>query len=282
MNGPTFTSPRSKTKKTNTPVVEAEIDPAEGAQPPNAVVHLTPEERAARGKAARAEVPRSSHAGWDAPHPAARSPVGLLQEQAKSRVQELVPIRYGRMLASPFTFYRGAADVMASDLAATPRSGLIVQACGDAHVSNFGLFGSPERELVFDINDFDETLPGPWGIEDVKRLVTSLVLAGRVNGYTAKQRRKVALATGSAYRMAIRSMAAMRDLDVWYAHSRVEQGLPGLRAMLDEREPEAGGARRGEGAHPRQPAGVRQADDDRRRRAADHQRSHRSSSRSRT
>ena len=234
MNGPTFTSPRSKTKKTNTPVVEADIDQAEeGAQPTNAVVHLTPEERAARGKAARAEVPRSSHAGWDAPS-GRPDPVGLLQEQAKSRVQELVPIRYGRMLASPFAFYRGAAYLMASDLASTPRSGLIVQACGDAHVSNFGLFGSPERELLFDINDFDETAHGPWEW-DVKRLAASLAIAGRNNGFADKERAEVVRDAVGAYRSAMREFAAMRNLEVWYAHARVQQGLPGLQAMLDKK-----------------------------------------------
>ena len=234
MNGPTFTSPRSKTKKTNTPVVEADIDQAEeGAQPTNAVVHLTPEERAARGKAARAEVPRSSHAAWDAPY-GRPDPVGLLQEQAKSRVQELVPIRYGRMLASPFAFYRGAAYLMASDLASTPRSGLIVQACGDAHVSNFGLFGSPERELLFDINDFDETAHGPWEW-DVKRLAASLAIAGRNNGFADKERAEVVRDAVGAYRSAMRKFAAMRNLEVWYAHARVQQGLPGLQAMLDKK-----------------------------------------------
>ncbi len=133
---------------------------------------LTLADRVARGKAARTEAPRSSHGKWE---PAADrpDPVALLQEQAVSRVPELVPIRYGRMLVSPGTFYRGAALIMASDLAATPRSGVTVQLCGDAHLSNFGVFGSPERQLMFDINDFDETLPGPWewDVIDRRRLV---------------------------------------------------------------------------------------------------------------
>jgi len=234
MNGPTFASPRSKVKKTNTPVADADIEqPKEGAETTNAVVHLTPAERAARGKAARSEVPRSSHAAWDAP--SGRSdPVGLLEEQAKSRVQELVPIRYGRMLASPFAFYRGAAYLMASDLASTPRSGLIVQACGDAHVSNFGLFASPERELLFDINDFDETTPGPWEW-DVKRLAASLAIAGRNNGFAEKDRADVVRSATGAYRSAIREFAGKRNLEVWYAHARVQQGLPGLQAMLDKK-----------------------------------------------
>ncbi len=234
MNGPTFTSPRSKTKKTNTPVAGTDPDlPKEMAQATNAVVHLTPQERAARGKAARAEVPRSSHAGWDAPSPRP-DPVGLLQEQAKNRVQELVPIRYGRMLASPFAFYRGAAYLMASDLASTPRSGLIVQACGDAHVSNFGLFGSPERELLFDINDFDETAHGPWEW-DVKRLAASLAIAGRNNGFADKERTEVVRGAVGAYRSAIREFAGMGNLEVWYSHARVREGLPGLQAMLDKK-----------------------------------------------
>ena len=137
---------------------------------------MTPTERAARGKEARAAVPRESHAVFDPP-PDRPDPIGLLEEQAKSRVPELVPIRRGRMMVSPFTFYRGAALPMASDLATTPVSGLAVQACGDAHLSNFGIFGSAERRLVFDVNDFDETLPGPWEW-DVKRLAASLEVAG--------------------------------------------------------------------------------------------------------
>lgn len=139
------------------------------ATPP--VPHLSVAERVARGKAARAEVPRASHAVFE-PSPRRADPVELLERQAKTRVPELVPIRYGRMLVSPFTFYRGAAMIMANDLAATPRSGLTVQCCGDAHLSNFGVFASPERRLVFDVNDFDETLPGPWEW-DVKRLAAS-------------------------------------------------------------------------------------------------------------
>ena len=144
------------------------------------VTHLSVEERQARGKAARNEVPRSSHGGW-VPPANRPDPIALLEEQAVSRVPELVPIRYGRMLVSPFTFYRGAALIMAADLAATPRSGLNVQLCGDAHLSNFGVFASPERQLMFDINDFDETLPGPWEW-DVKRLAASFEIAGRDRG----------------------------------------------------------------------------------------------------
>ena len=152
-----------------------------------AVSHLTPGERAARGKAARAEVPRSAHGQWE-PASNRRDVVELLEEQAATRVPELVPVRYGRMLVSPFTFFRGAAYPMAADLAGEPRTGLHVQLCGDAHLSNFGAFASPGRRLVFGVNDFDETLPGPFEW-DVKRLVASFAVAGRDRGFDAKQRR---------------------------------------------------------------------------------------------
>ncbi len=148
--------------------------------------HLSTAERIARGKAARATAPRQDHEVWE-PSTLRPDPVALLQGQAQSRVPELVPIRYGRMLVSPFTFFRGAALIMASDLATTPRSGLSVQACGDAHLSNFGVFASAERNLVFDVNDFDETLPGPWEW-DVKRLAASLAIAGRERGFSRKER----------------------------------------------------------------------------------------------
>jgi uncharacterized protein (DUF2252 family) len=197
------------------------------------VDHLTPQERTARGKAARAKVPRSSHAGWDPPSDR-RDPVELLEEQATSRVPELVPVRYGRMLASPFAFYRGAAYLMAADLASTPRSGIDVQVCGDAHVSNFGLFGSPEREMLFDINDFDETLPGPWEW-DVKRLAASLAVAGRNNGFSDAERREVITASGGEYRTAMRGFASMRNLEVWYSRLQIQEGLPRLQALLDKK-----------------------------------------------
>ena len=182
---------------------------------------LTLADRVARGKAARTEAPRSSHGKWE---PAADrpDPVALLQEQAVSRVPELVPIRYGRMLVSPGTFYRGAALIMASDLAATPRSGVTVQLCGDAHLSNFGVFGSPERQLMFDINDFDETLPGPWEW-DVKRLAASFEIAGRDLGFAAADRRAVVMAGVREYRERMREAAAMRTLDAWYQHMNVDQ-----------------------------------------------------------
>ena len=158
-------------------------------------------------------------------------PVELLERQAASRVPELVPIRYGRMLVSPFTFYRGAALVMASDLAGTPISGLRAQICGDAHLSNFGVFGSPERHLVFDVNDFDETLPGPFEW-DVKRLAASLEIAGRDNGFKRKDRRTVVLAATRGYREAMRTFAGQTNLDVWYAHLDVDQVLPSVLSQL--------------------------------------------------
>jgi uncharacterized protein (DUF2252 family) len=142
--------------------------------------------------------------------------VAILEAQGESRVQELLPIRYWRMSASPFTFYRGAAAVMAADLAATPTSGLRVQACGDAHLSNFGVFAAPDRRLVFDLNDFDESLPGPWEW-DLKRLAASFEIAGRENGYGRKQRDAVLATLGRQYRAAVRGFAGMRNLEVWYA-----------------------------------------------------------------
>jgi uncharacterized protein (DUF2252 family) len=179
------------------------------------VVHLTVEERAAAGKAARLKAPLEVHGEW-VPAPDRPDPLALLEEQAKSRVEELVPIRYGRMAASPFAFYRGAAYVLAADLGPTPRTGLQVQLCGDAHCSNFGGFASPERTMVFDVNDFDETLPGPFEW-DIKRLVASLEIAGRSNGFKASERTDVVRQTASSYRQTMRMFAAMNNLDVWYS-----------------------------------------------------------------
>jgi uncharacterized protein (DUF2252 family) len=184
---------------------------------------LSVAERAARGKAARAEVPRSSHAVFE-PSPTRADPIELLERQAQTRVPELVPIRYGRMLVSPFTFYRGAAMVMAHDLGATPRSGLTVQCCGDAHLSNFGVFASPERRLVFDVNDFDETLPGPWEW-DVKRLATSMLIAAVDNGFSVRNQERVVLETVGSYRSALRQFAGMNNLEVWYSRFDIESVL---------------------------------------------------------
>ena len=182
------------------------------------VSHFSVAERAARGKAARAEVPRNVHGEWFVPL-GRRDPVEMLGEQAASRVPELVPIRYGRMLVSPFAFYRGAAYLMAADLARSPRTDLSVQLCGDAHLSNFGAFAAPDRRLVFDINDFDETLPGPFEW-DLKRLVASFAVAGRDLEFPREQRRDVNLAVTRAYREAMRVLASMKTLDLWY--SRVD------------------------------------------------------------
>jgi uncharacterized protein (DUF2252 family) len=196
---------------------------AHGSKPGTAVPHLSVAERIARGKAARDEVPRSGHAVFE-PLSTRADPVELLERQAKTRVPELVPIRYRRMLVSPFTFYRGAAAIMANDLGATPRSGLTVQCCGDAHLSNFGVFASPERRLVFDVNDFDETLPGPWEW-DVKRLAASMLIAARDNGFRAKHQERIVLDTVGAYRTAMASFAGMTNLEVWYAHLDTENVL---------------------------------------------------------
>src|SRR6266576_2751171 len=195
-----------------------------------AVPHLSIAERVARGKAARAEVPRSSHAVFES-SPSRADPIELLERQASTRVPELVPIRYGRMLVSPFTFYRGAARVMASDLASTPTSGLTVQCCGDAHLSNFGVFASPERRLVFDLNDFDETLPGPWEW-DLKRLAVSMLIGARDNDFPIKDQDQIVLDTAAAYRTAMAAFAAMKDLDVWYAHMDIEATLKELGSQL--------------------------------------------------
>jgi uncharacterized protein (DUF2252 family) len=193
------------------------------------VEHLSRADRAALGKDARAVAPLESQGEFSPGR--GRDPVGLLLGQAESRVPELVPVRHGRMLVSPFTFYRGAALPMAADLAGTPASGLRVQLCGDAHLSNFGAFASPERRLVFDVNDFDETLPGPFEW-DVKRLAASLAVAGRASGFPAKVRRKIALAAAERYRTAMREFAAQPFLDVWYAHLDIEPAVAEYRSQV--------------------------------------------------
>jgi uncharacterized protein (DUF2252 family) len=211
-----------------------QLRPAQRYQLETALGHLTPAERAARGMEARAEVPREAHAVFD---PAAdrSDPIALLEEQATSRVPELVPVRWGRMMVSPFTFYRGAALPMASDLASTPVSGLAVQACGDAHLSNFGIFGSAERRLVFDVNDFDETTPGPWEW-DLKRLAASMEVAARANGFSGKQRRKIVSATVGRYRQAMRAFAEMTNQDIWYAHADMNQLRQQFESQLKARQ----------------------------------------------
>src|SRR6266540_2740979 len=173
---------------------------------------MSPADSEAAGKAARRKTPRSAHGGWEA---AAKrpSPVEILKRQDKTRAPELVPIRHGRMLVSAFAFYRGAAAIMAADLAGTPRSGIDVQLCGDAHLENFGAFAAPDRQLVFDVNDFDETLPGPWEW-DVKRLAASFEVAGRERGFDEAERRSVVVAGVGEYREAMRRLATERNLDV--------------------------------------------------------------------
>jgi uncharacterized protein (DUF2252 family) len=180
----------------------------------------SPEASIARGVALREEIPFSAHAAWQAPEDRP-DPVELIRSQGETRVQQLLPLRYERMAASPFTFYRGAALIMASDLSNTPSTGIQVQACGDAHISNFGLFLSPERRTVFDINDFDETAPGPWEW-DVKRLAASVEICGRDNGFSKKQRKAAVRACVRGYREAMQKFATMGNLDVWYAHLDVD------------------------------------------------------------
>jgi uncharacterized protein (DUF2252 family) len=186
------------------------------------------DERRARGREARRRTPRSLHAGWTPPNDRP-DPVALLEEQAASRVPELVPIRYGRMMVSPFTFYRGAALLMASDLSTTPDSGIVTQICGDAHLSNFGVFGTPERTMVFDLNDFDETLPGPWEW-DLKRLAASFEIGGRNAGFSAADCRETTLRVARAYREQMRAAAKEPVLQAWYERLDVEHMLEWVRA----------------------------------------------------
>ncbi len=179
------------------------------------VQHLTLEERRNAGKQARARVPRSSIEGWE-PSPDRPDPVDLIEQQNATREPDLVPVRHGRMMVSPFTFYRGGAKIMSADLQHVPRAGLDVQLCGDAHLSNFGVFASPERALLFDLNDFDETLPGPFEY-DVARLAASFVIAARNNGFSRSDARSVTTELIRAYRTSMWSFADMRTLDVWYS-----------------------------------------------------------------
>jgi hypothetical protein len=195
---------------------------------------LRPADREERGKAIRRAVPREKQAEF-APRPDRADPVVLLQRQGETRVAGLLPIRYGRMLASPLAYFRGAALPMAADLAGTCSTGLIAQLCGDAHLSNFGIFASPERRLVFDINDFDETLPGPWEW-DVKRLAASLEIAGQVNGFGAGQRRRIVTSAVGHYRLAMRRLAGLGNLDVWYASGDVDDLALRYQAVLSKRE----------------------------------------------
>jgi uncharacterized protein (DUF2252 family) len=221
-------------------VKEAEGVEHEVTAPAPKVEHFTPDERTARGKAARGEVPRRVHAEWE-PSPHRPDPVGLLEEQAQTRVTELVPIRYGRMLVSPFTFYRGAAALMASDLANSPRTGLHTQLCGDAHLSNFGAFAAPDRRTVFGVNDLDETLPGPFEW-DVKRLVASFAVAGRDRGFSPKERAACNLTLAKSYRESMREVSTMGNLDLWYSRIDVDE----LVNQFEQMKPTAAQRKRAE------------------------------------
>jgi uncharacterized protein (DUF2252 family) len=203
---------------------------AEQAPPAEAAARATVSERAASGRAARKQAPRSSHAELQVA--ADRDPIAVLEEQARTRVPELVPVRYGRMLVSPFAFFRGATAVMANDLAPAPRAGLSAQLSGDAHLANFGGFASPERDLVFDLNDFDETLPGPFEW-DVKRLAASFEVATRQRNFGTAERTETVLGVVRTYREAMRQFAAMGDLDVWYSQLDARSIAAELRAGHD-------------------------------------------------
>ena len=193
---------------------------------------LSPAERAAYGRQARTRAPRSSH-GWFEPDQGRPDPIEVIERQSATRLPELVPVRYGRMLESPFRFYRGAAAVMAADLGSLPSTGLRVQLCGDAHPLNFRLLASPERHLVFDINDFDETLPGPFEW-DVKRLAAGFVTAGRANGFSLKEQNTLVRACVRAYRERMREFAGMRTLDIWYAQDDVDRMRELMASSMDE------------------------------------------------
>ncbi|HET6878221.1 MAG TPA: DUF2252 domain-containing protein [Jatrophihabitans sp.] len=205
------------------------------------VAHPSVEERIARGRQARELIPPTEHRSWE---PAAdrRDPLALLAEQDNDREPDLVPVRHGRMLVSPFTFYRGGAKIMAADLAETPTAGLDVQLCGDAHLSNFGVFASPERLLLFDLNDFDETLPGPFEY-DVKRMAASFVIAGRNNGFAERDARAAALSAVTAYRDSMAGFSQMRTMDIWYARLDEKSLMRAVRGRISEEVDLAKGAK---------------------------------------
>jgi len=224
------------TGETQKPKSESDGSEAAAGQPAPRVPHQTPAERAALGKAVRAQAPRASHSTLETSGD--RDAVEIVDADTPSRVPELVPIRYGRMLVSPFTFYRGAASLMAHDLASMPRTGLRAQLCGDAHLSNFGGFASPSRELVFDLNDFDETLPGPFEW-DVKRLAASFEIAGRDRGFDGRIRRDAVLTAVRAYRESMNAFAAMNNLAVWYSRLNVSEMLASFRKQNDKKQAKA-------------------------------------------
>ena len=205
------------------------------------IAHPSIDERKARGLEARDRTPVSSHTKW---RPAADrpDPVALLEEQNRTREPDLVPVRHGRMMVSPFTFYRGAAKIMATDLKDTPVAGLEAQLCGDAHLSNFGAFASPERILLFDVNDFDETVPGPFEY-DVKRMAASFTIAGRNNGFSKADTRAATLASVTAYRETMAEFAQMRTMDIWYARLDEDELISAIRGLVTEAATEAKGAK---------------------------------------
>jgi uncharacterized protein (DUF2252 family) len=207
------------------------------------IPHPSVDDRRARGKEARNQTPPSSHTGW-MPASDRPDPVALLEDQNRTREPDLVPVRHGRMLVSPFSFYRGTAKIMAADLDGTPAAGLQVQLCGDAHLSNFGLFASPERRLLFDLNDFDETLPGPFEY-DVKRLAASFTIAARNNGFGKADTRAVTTAAVTAYREAMAGFATMGTLDIWYAHLDEDELLRGVRNAAAASKTNKKGAKKG-------------------------------------
>jgi uncharacterized protein (DUF2252 family) len=224
---------KEESMSTKEVVPETEAEPEDAPEVAAKVTDYAPPARAARGKAARAEAPRASHAEFELPPD--RDPVAIVDQDTPSRVPELVPIRYARMLVSPFTFYRGAAGLMANDLAATPSAGLNAQLCGDAHLSNFGGFASPSRDLVFDLNDFDETLPGPFEW-DVKRLAASFEIAGRDRDFDIGVRRTAVLTAVRSYRESMRNFAAMNNLGVWYSRLDANSLVAELRRENDKKQ----------------------------------------------
>src|ERR1700758_657196 len=204
--------------------------PTQQTRPVGPIRHLSLDERRAMGSQAAERTPPSRHFGGP-PAQDRPDPVALLEEQNTPREPDLVPVRHGRMMVSPFTFYRGAAKIMAADLKDTPVAGLDAQLCGDAHLSNFGAFASPERRLLFDLNDFDETLPGPFE-DDVKRMAASFTIAARNNGFTKADARAATRASVTAYRAAMAEFAQMRTMDIWYAHLDEDELMAGIRAAV--------------------------------------------------
>ena len=220
------------------------------------ITHLSADERKAEGVDARGRTPRSSHRGWR-PAEDRPDPVALLEEQNTTREPDLVPVRHGRMMVSPFTFYRGAAKIMAADLEDTPTAGLVVQLCGDAHLSNFGVFASPERKLLFDLNDFDETLPGPFEY-DVKRMAASFTIAARNNGFSKADTRASTLASVAAYREAMAEFAQMRTMDIWYAHLTEDDVMAAVRGVVTETE--KGGGKKAKAQHKQEVKAAKKAE----------------------